>query len=153
VRRKEFYHSLGSHAKVIYKPTFFKAWGAYPVYVGVKNYEKSLRNHIDILKNKKGSVCIFPEGKVTKDGNLQDFKGGVAFLAQHTGASVVPVRILGVHKITLREFFLRKRNVVLILGKTMQVDNKVVSSDDEQEVYDKYKEKSEEIKNEISKLY
>lgn len=151
-REKEFYYSLGAHTKIFCKPTFFKAWGAHPVYVGLKNYEESLKNHIDILKNKKGSVCIFPEGRVTKDGDLQSFKGGVAFLAHHTQTSVVPVRILGLHKITLKDFFLRKRNVVLVLGKLISMNNQIFSSD-KNEAFEQYKKDSEEIKNEMSRLH
>ena len=41
------------------------------------------------------SLLIFPEGGRSPDGWGQPFKGGAAFLAQKTGAPVVPVHIDG----------------------------------------------------------
>lgn len=44
------------------------------------------------------SVIIFPEGKTRRDGELNEFKSGFAFLAKITGAPVVPVGLEGVYK-------------------------------------------------------
>lgn len=41
------------------------------------------------------NVLIFPEGKLTEDGNLQEFLPGFLLLARHTGAKVIPVANVG----------------------------------------------------------
>ena len=42
-----------------------------------------------------GVVGLFPEGRCTRDGRLQEFKRGVALLALKTGRPIVPCAILG----------------------------------------------------------
>lgn len=42
-------------------------------------------------------VGIFPEGRISRDGRLQRFRSGVAFLSARTGAPVLPVGIRGAH--------------------------------------------------------
>ncbi len=44
------------------------------------------------------SVIIFPEGRTRKDGELNEFKSGFAFLARYTGVPVIPIGISGVYK-------------------------------------------------------
>jgi 1-acyl-sn-glycerol-3-phosphate acyltransferase len=46
-----------------------------------------------LLRNK--IVGIFPEGHVSRDGNLREFKRGVALLAFKTGRPIVPCALLG----------------------------------------------------------
>ncbi|MCC5806426.1 MAG: 1-acyl-sn-glycerol-3-phosphate acyltransferase [Opitutales bacterium] len=40
-------------------------------------------------------VCIFPEGHISEDGQLQPLHGGFELLARRSGATVVPARIDG----------------------------------------------------------
>ncbi|HEY9102623.1 MFS transporter [Chitinimonas sp.] len=40
-------------------------------------------------------VCIFPEGKITYDGELNAFRPGVVEIAQRSGATVVPMALRG----------------------------------------------------------
>jgi 1-acyl-sn-glycerol-3-phosphate acyltransferase len=39
-------------------------------------------------------VCIFPEGKITKDGHLNPFKPGIERIIQETPVPVIPMAIL-----------------------------------------------------------
>ena len=39
-------------------------------------------------------VCIFPEGGITRDGQLQEFKGGIMTLLERTQAAGVPVQVI-----------------------------------------------------------
>ena len=39
-------------------------------------------------------VCIFPEGGITRDGKLQEFKGGIMKILERTEAAGVPVQVI-----------------------------------------------------------
>lgn len=93
---KKFYSSSG-WKQHIYGGTLFRMWGAYIAYVGTKNYDVILRHHIDILNAGK-SLCIFPEGRKTRDGNVGDGKPGVVFLSHRTNSPIVPMKINGLYK-------------------------------------------------------
>lgn len=114
-REKGFYSTSGWRRQ-FYGGVLFKLWGAYPVYTGEGDYEKSLRYHIALLDGKR-SVCIFPEGRKTRDGSLGEGKGGVAYLAWRTKVPVMPVRIGGHFRTTLLEFLIRRRCVFIHFGQ------------------------------------
>ena len=40
-------------------------------------------------------VCIFPEGKLTKDGQMGSFRPGIERIVAETGAPVVPLALRG----------------------------------------------------------
>jgi len=77
---------------------------------------KSLMNAIDALNN-NACVWIYPEGRMTRDGNLQPGKRGVAFLHQETGAPIVPVGIIGNYGILSFGTLLRKNKLKVRVGK------------------------------------
>lgn len=114
-RERAFYDVTGI-AQYIYGGLFFKIWGAYPVHVGTKNYEYALASHIKILLREQ-SICIFPEGGKTKDGNIAEGKPGVAYLSWRTGRYIIPVAIHGHHQMGPSEFFSRKHSIVVCYGK------------------------------------
>ena len=49
-----------------------------------------------LMRNK--NVGLFPEGRVSRDGNLCEFRRGVALLAIKTGRPILPCAILGTYK-------------------------------------------------------
>ncbi|PCI28309.1 hypothetical protein COB52_03860 [Candidatus Kaiserbacteria bacterium] len=74
-------------------PYFLKAWGAYPYIAGQHDYSKSLV-YFEELLNLGKSVCIFPEGKISKSGDgIQEVHGGAGYLLEKTNAIVVPVSV------------------------------------------------------------
>lgn len=114
-RPREFYQTSGWR-QFFYGGFFFKLWGAHAAVSGSKNYERSLAPHIKILEH-GGSVLIFPEGRKTRDGNIQkEAHGGVTYLAHRTECPVVPVRIFGDFNMSLSDFFLRRRRIVVVFG-------------------------------------
>ena len=117
---KECYDHLGPRS-FFYGATIFKVFGAYSAEVGVKNYERSLAKHIDLLKSGK-NVCIFPESKRSHDGNLLPPKGGVVALAKVTGKPIVPVALSGHLKMTWGDLFMRRRTIVINFGKPIEVE-------------------------------
>jgi 1-acyl-sn-glycerol-3-phosphate acyltransferase len=40
-------------------------------------------------------VCIFPEGKLTRDGEMNEFKGGIATILERTPVPVIPMALSG----------------------------------------------------------
>lgn len=69
-------------------------------------------------------VVLFPEGRVSLLGDLQEFKGGAGLLATAMHTKVVPVYIDGIRKLLAGPYNLvpKKRGVVrVILGQPMQI--------------------------------
>ncbi len=65
----------------------------------------------DLIKDKLksgGVVCIFPEGKITHDGEMNEFKPGLLKILETTPVSVVPVSISGMWG----SFFSRKDKIL-----------------------------------------
>jgi len=60
------------------------------------------------------SVIIFPEGTRSRDGKLQPFKTGGIILAIKSGVPVVPMAIIGTHKILPKGRLLAKPGTVRI---------------------------------------
>ncbi|MES2314446.1 MAG: lysophospholipid acyltransferase family protein [Patescibacteria group bacterium] len=117
-RESKFYTNSGWR-RYIYGGFFFKMWGSYPVHVGLNDYAKSMTHHIEIIRD-GGSLCMFPEGRITPDGTIQAAKGGVAYLSQATGALIVPVRFEGAFGVSLKDLFLRRRHISIVYGKPMK---------------------------------
>ncbi|MEQ1500440.1 MAG: lysophospholipid acyltransferase family protein [Parcubacteria group bacterium] len=103
-----------SWRRYVYKEFFFNILGGYPVNSGSKDYEISLQNHIKILENNK-TLCIFPEGKCTLDGNIANAHGGMGYLAYRTNATIVPVAINTFFDISFFNFLLRRRKLIVTI--------------------------------------
>lgn len=59
-------------------------------------------------------ILIFPEGEVSRDGNLKPFRGGTALLSENTGADVYPVFIDGMQKLLPPGRYIPRRNAVRV---------------------------------------
>lgn len=101
-------------------PVFTTLYGGFPVQRGLKNYDKALRHHIKILKE-KGSVLIFIEGKMTKDGNLGGARPGIGYLAEATNAVVVPVALSGTYNHSAAKGISRSQRLSVTFGKPLDV--------------------------------
>ncbi len=119
-----FYVSFPHKTYTIHEPGDFifrsfltESWGSFEFIPGKKDYAVSLRNHIAIV-NDGCSLCIFPEGKISKDGVLrpEEARGGLGFIAKETGVPIVPVKIEGIAGTTMPQFFFRKRKVTVTFG-------------------------------------
>ena len=67
---------------------------------------KSLRSSVEstnecarLIREKRLSVLIFPEGTRSPDGELQRFRDGAAFLAIQSGVPLLPAAIVGAYDI------------------------------------------------------
>lgn len=69
-----------------------------------------------ILENK--NLGLFPEGGVSPDGSLREFRRGVALLAYKTGRPIVPCAILGAYEaLPLHRRAIRLRPIRVRIGK------------------------------------
>jgi 1-acyl-sn-glycerol-3-phosphate acyltransferase len=99
----------------------WQAWvlsrlGAFPIRRGQADTDamSTARGILD----RGGAVCIFPEGTRIRTGSLGQPKRGAGRLALETGASVLPVAVIGTERVR-RGWRIRPRGVRLRAGRTM----------------------------------
>ncbi|MDP2650234.1 MAG: lysophospholipid acyltransferase family protein, partial [bacterium] len=114
----KYKHDAFGWRKHIYGSTFFGFWGAHSALSGWNDYKKSLGLHAELLSHGH-SVCIFPEGGISKDGTLGQARGGAAFLATETDSVVVPVAVRGAWRMTNKDFFRRRRTITVTYGEPL----------------------------------
>lgn len=74
--------------------------GAFPVKRGTAD-RAALKHAANLLKAGQ-VVLIFPEGKRSEDGTLDEAEKGFALLARQTGAPVIPIAIAGSERVLPR---------------------------------------------------
>jgi 1-acyl-sn-glycerol-3-phosphate acyltransferase len=104
----------------LWKPGFGKWWmdsvGCIPVARGTGD-RRALTTTIKMLKEGK-VVSMFPEGTRTEDGELQEAKGGVAFIIEKSGCVVVPAYIDGSFAAHAKGAkFIKPKKVTITYGK------------------------------------
>ncbi|MCX6731777.1 MAG: lysophospholipid acyltransferase family protein [Candidatus Parcubacteria bacterium] len=75
-----------------------------------------LTGAINAIRNKE-KIWIFPEGRVSRDGQMGKGKRGVAFLHRETDAPIVPVALIGTAGLYSPLTFLGLKKVVVKIGK------------------------------------
>jgi len=115
IREKSFYDESG-FMQIFYGGFFFKFIGGQYVYAGLKDYEKSLPNHIELLRQNR-NLFIFPEGGINRIGTgVREAKGGIAYLAEKMNSPIVPIGISGMYGMSFADFFMRKRKIRVVFG-------------------------------------
>lgn len=118
-RGKDFYpREQFGWRSFIYGGTFFKAWGAYPAFTGMKDYGRSLVAHEQLLSHGY-NLCMFPEGGRTRDGRLREAHGGIGYLLHATRVPVVPVAIRGTFKLGPKQFLSNRHRVTVTFGQPL----------------------------------
>ncbi len=108
-------------AKVeLFEPRF-QGWllsrlGAFPIRRGQSDEESMTTAKLALERG--GTVVIFPEGTRFRQGSLGRPKRGVGRLALETGASVLPVAVIGSEQVR-RGWRIRPRKVRLRMGQPM----------------------------------
>lgn len=113
----------------LYGGKFFRSMGAYPAYVGLKNYTQALYHHLRLIDQGR-NVVIFPMGKINLENDPTKAKGGVAFLAQETRAPIIPVLIQGIENLSFKAFLSRRRKLTITFGKPISSDDIFMASKD-----------------------
>jgi 1-acyl-sn-glycerol-3-phosphate acyltransferase len=115
IREKSFYDESG-FMQIFYGGFFFKFIGGQYVYAGLKDYEKSLPNFIELLRQNR-NLFIFPEGGINRKGTGPgEAKGGIAYLAEKMNSPIVPIGISGMYGMSFAAFFARKRKIRVTFG-------------------------------------
>jgi len=76
----------------------------------------------------------FPEGHRSESGQLLRGRPGVAFIAQHSAARIIPFAVTGSKRARLGRFW--RRDIVLRAGQPFHVRDLGLSSDDPQAIAD-----------------
>ncbi len=101
---------------------------------------RSMQKAADNIREKGISMLIFPEGGRTRDGNLQDFKEGVAYIAIKAGVSIIPVGLTGTRDIVaMGSAIVRPGKVTLRVGEPISTEG--LSLKDRQKLTDEVRER------------
>jgi len=104
---------------------FFKAVGAIPIASKKDNpevFEEAFNRISEYLSNGE-VVCIFPEGKLTSNGEVDEFKQGIVHILKRNPVPVIPMAVNGLWG----SMFSRKRKLKL---PRLQWSRLTVSSDE-----------------------
>jgi len=79
---------------------YLSAWlfNAFPIPQREPGALDTLR-YMGEMSNEKWCVLIFPEGKMTRDGEIAPFQPGVGMIASKLGVPVIPIRIEGLNQV------------------------------------------------------
>lgn len=113
-RVKDRYRNYG-RVSILFGGRLFWSFGTYPVLQGLRNYQKSVPFHEEVLRDGR-TALIFIEGGIL-DKPLTVAKGGAGYLACATGAVVVPVALCGTAHMTGKVLFSGKRKMFASFGK------------------------------------
>ncbi|MCX8035658.1 MAG: 1-acyl-sn-glycerol-3-phosphate acyltransferase [Candidatus Sumerlaeia bacterium] len=91
--RRAYYFTSAKYFKFPLGP-IIRYLNAFPVDLAKRFDLRAYEQALAVL-NAGGMLVLFPEGTRTYDGRLGKIQGGVAALALETGATIVPVSILG----------------------------------------------------------
>lgn len=109
----------------------FKQMGAVPIAgakedpVILENCYKKLKEYLDAGE----AICIFPEGMITHNGEMNEFKAGIEKIVTMTNAPVIPVGLKGVygsmfsrkHKLRIPRTIFRR--ITLEIGEKIEPEN------------------------------
>ena len=97
---------------------FFNMLGGYAVHSGSNDYGIALEDHVKLLTQERPrTLWIAPEGKRTRNGNMNPARGGLGYLVHTTNACVIPIAIETFFNISFTDFLRFHRKVILTVGK------------------------------------
>lgn len=100
----------------------------------------ALKEALKVLKNGE-SLALFPEGTRSKTGKMGKAKAGIGFLVYHSGAQILPIRVVDTEKLPF------KWGPKVIFGKPFNI-----KADETRPVKEQYQEFADKVMNEIKKL-
>lgn len=147
VRRKVHFMAKEELFRSKFLAAVLRRLGAFPVRRGESD-RQALRQAVRLLE--QGEVVgIFPEGTRSPDGRLQQAQTGLAFLAQRTGAVVVPMAILGTRDLfSHRTRSSRPAGVRIVVGEPLHAPGE----DGGDSVHERHRRFADEVMGRINAL-
>lgn len=101
------------------------AFNSFPIQRGEHENIKQGLDNIGQMLDLGYSVVLFPEGRMSKTGTLQDLRRGAGLIATEMDAWIVPVKIIGTNDIVPYDkvFFTKQGSVTVRLGKPIKFKN------------------------------
>jgi len=91
---------------------------------GVKSGRRSIERATRLIKTKRYSYLIFPEGTRSRDGKMQWFRRGAFFLAINSQVPIVPITIEGTYDLMPKGSPITKKGTVrVIFHKAVSVNS------------------------------
>ncbi len=100
----------------------------------------ALKAALKVVKSGE-SLFIFPEGTRSKTGLPQQAKPGIGFLVYHSGAPVLPMRVVGTSKLPFT------RNIELRIGKPF-----FIKKDESREIKEQFQDFADQVMAQINAL-
>ncbi|MDR3647175.1 MAG: AMP-binding protein [Candidatus Babeliales bacterium] len=105
-------------------PSYFIeiAFNSFPIQRGEEENIKQGLDNIGQMLDSGYSVVLFPEGRMSKAGTLQDLRRGAGLIATEMDAWIVPVKITGTNDIVPYDnvFFTKRGSVTVKFGKPIK---------------------------------
>jgi 1-acyl-sn-glycerol-3-phosphate acyltransferase len=112
---------------------------------GLRRLVRSIDKGLEIIKETKSNIMIFPEGGRFLDGKVHKFFHGFGILAQKTKRPVVPVVIYNVNKVYPPGAFLMEPHPIhMVIGKPFYIRPEETEADFVQRVHTWFVEKTAE---------
>lgn len=100
---------------------FFKFWGAIPVSTTGRSAAGAMKRALGAARSGE-LLGIFPEGRISLDGALQEGRSGIAVLMQRADVPVVPVAIMGAFQVLPKGArFPRLGRITVVWGEPIHV--------------------------------
>lgn len=120
LRRRAAYMAKEELFSVPILGPWLRSVGVFPVKRGQPD-RRAIRRSLQVLE-RGGVLVMFPEGTRSEDGRLRDPEPGAAMIALRTGAPVLPVAVVGSHRILPKSArWPRFAQVVVRIGPPLQV--------------------------------
>jgi len=93
--------------------------------------------YMSFMLDRNYSVVIFPEGKISKDGTLQQIKSGAGLVATEMSVPIIPIKIIGTNDIVPEgKVAPRKKGTIIVrFGKPLTFSPKESYSSATEEIY------------------
>jgi 1-acyl-sn-glycerol-3-phosphate acyltransferase len=91
---------------------------------GLKSGRRSIERATRLIKTKRYSYLIFPEGTRSRDGKMHWFRRGAFFLAINSQVPIVPITIEGTYDLMPKGSLITKKGTVrVIFHKAVSVNS------------------------------
>mgnify|MGYP001578089182 CR=1 FL=1 len=134
----------------IYKGWFFKAFGAWSVYLSKNRFRERLKHQVDMLHDNR-SILFFPEGGRTRDGALKPAKPGIGYLLYKVQPIIIPVAISGTYGMSVKNFLAGKMKITVSFGSPLEIHD-IWSGEQEKRRVSDFKEGADRIMLRVKEL-